>query len=72
MRWTSGCVLVLALEFGEGRKRRRKSKRKMVAVGFGRGAAGCGPGVAACLHERRKKGTKRLFRMHQPGLLWAP
>jgi len=41
-------------------------------LGFGRGAAGCGPGVAACLHKRRKKGAKRLFRMYQPGLLWAP
>ena len=26
MRWTSGCALVLALEFGEGRKRRGKSE----------------------------------------------
>jgi len=41
-------------------------------LGFGRAAAGCGPGVAACLHKRRKKGAKRLFRMYQTGLLWAP
>ena len=26
MRWTGGCVLVLALEFGERRKRRGKSE----------------------------------------------
>jgi len=66
-------VLVLVLEFGEGRKWRGKSKtvRGRWWLGFGRGAAGCDPGVAACLHERRK-GAKRLFRMYQPGFLWAP